>query len=49
VGAPAEVDLALEVEAGVEEVKVIERAPVVSTTSAAVKEVFDADFIDASP
>src|SRR3954449_534599 len=49
VGAPADVDLVLEVESAVEEVKVIERAPVVSTTSATVKEVFDADFVDGLP
>jgi hypothetical protein len=49
VGAPAEMDLVMEVETAVEEVKVIERAPVVSTTSATVKEVFDADFVDALP
>jgi hypothetical protein len=49
VGAPADVDLVMEVESAVEEVKVIERAPVVSTTSATVKEVFDADFVDGLP
>ncbi len=47
--APAEVYLMMEVEGKVEEVKVIQRAPVVSTTSAAVKEVFDADFVDGLP
>src|SRR4051794_7469920 len=49
VGAPAEVDLVMEVETAVEEVKIIERAPIVSTTSATVKEVFDSDFVDALP
>jgi hypothetical protein len=49
VGAPAEIDLVMEVETTVEEVKIIDRAPIVSTTSATVKEVFDADFVDALP
>jgi hypothetical protein len=49
VNAPAEVDVVMEVETAIEEVKIIERAPVVSTTSAAVKEVFDADFVDGLP
>jgi hypothetical protein len=49
VKAPAEVDVLMEVETAVEEVKVIEKAPVISTTSATVKEVFDADFVDGLP
>jgi hypothetical protein len=47
--APAEVNVVMEAESSVEEVKVIEQAPVVSTTSAKVKETFDADFVDAIP
>ena len=49
VNAPADVLLMMEVETAVEQVKVIERAPAVSVTSAAVKEVFDAEFIDGLP
>ena len=49
VNAAAEVTLMMEVETATEEVKVIERAPVVSTKSAAVKEVYDEDFIDQIP
>jgi hypothetical protein len=49
VNAPADVLVMMEVETDVEQVKVIERAPVVSTTSASVKEVFDADFVDGLP
>jgi hypothetical protein len=47
--APAEVNVVMEAESSVEEVKVIEQPPVVSTTSAKVKETFDADFVDAIP
>jgi hypothetical protein len=50
VNAPAEVNVVMEAETTtVEEVKVIEQPPVVSTTSAKVKETFDADFVDAIP
>jgi hypothetical protein len=49
INAPAEVDLVLEVETAVEEVKVVEKAPIVSTTTAVVKEVFDEEFIDNIP
>ena len=49
INAPAEVYLMMEVKGKVEEVKVIQRAPVVSTTSATVKEVIDADFVDGLP
>jgi hypothetical protein len=47
--APAEVTLMMEVETATEEVKVIERAPVVSTKSAVVKEVYDSEFVDQIP
>jgi hypothetical protein len=49
VNAPAEVTLMMEVETATEEVKIIEKAPVVSTKSAAVKEAFDSEFIDQIP
>jgi hypothetical protein len=49
VNAPAEVNVVMEAQAQQEEVKVIERAPVISTTSAKVKETFDANFVDALP
>ncbi|HEY0706992.1 MAG TPA: carboxypeptidase regulatory-like domain-containing protein [Polyangia bacterium] len=49
VNAPTEVNLVLEVQTKTEEVKVIERAPVVSTKSAVVKEVFDEEFLDNIP
>jgi hypothetical protein len=47
---PAEVNLVMEVEsAKVEEIKVVERAPLVSTTAANLKEVYDLDFIENLP
>jgi hypothetical protein len=47
---PAEVNLVMEVEsARVEEIKVVERAPLVSTTAANLKEVYDLDFIESLP
>jgi hypothetical protein len=49
VNAAAEADLIMEVETSVEEVKVVERAPLVSTTTASVKEVFDEEFVDNLP
>jgi hypothetical protein len=47
--APAEVNVLMEAQTREEEVRVIERAPVISTTSAKVKETFDANFVDALP
>jgi hypothetical protein len=47
--AAAEVTLIMEVETATEEVKVIEKAPIVSTTTAVVKEVYDEEFIDNLP
>jgi hypothetical protein len=48
--APAEVNLIMEVEVqGVEEVKVVQKAPVVSTTTANIKEVYDLDFVENLP
>jgi hypothetical protein len=49
VNAPAEVGLLMEVVSGTEEVKIQQAAPIVSTTTAAVKEVFDSEFVDRLP
>jgi Carboxypeptidase regulatory-like domain len=49
VNAPAEVNLMMDVVTGTEEVKVVEKAPIVSTTTATVKETFDSDFVDRLP
>jgi hypothetical protein len=47
--APSEVTLLMEVATATEEVKVIEKAPIVSTTTANVKEQWDEEFIDNLP
>lgn len=47
--AAAEVTLMMEVQQATEEVKVVERAPVISTTSPVVKEVYDEEFVDNLP
>jgi hypothetical protein len=50
ISAAAEVNLIMEVETGgVEEIRVVEKAPTVSTTTANVKEVYDLDFVEALP
>jgi hypothetical protein len=50
INAPTEVNLVMEVASDqVEEVKVVEKAPLISTTSASVKEVYDLDFVDSLP
>jgi hypothetical protein len=50
ISASAEVNIVMEIEtAGVEEVKVVEKAPTVSTTTTNVKEVYDLDFVEALP
>jgi hypothetical protein len=50
INAPAEVTMVMEVATDkVEEVKVVEKAPLVNTTSASVKEVYDLDFVDSLP
>ena len=49
ISAPAEVNLVLEVETAQEEVVVIERAPLVNTKSAAIKETIDLDMIESMP
>jgi hypothetical protein len=48
--AAAELNIVMEVQTvGVEEVKVVERAPTVSTTTTNVKEVYDLDFVESMP
>jgi Carboxypeptidase regulatory-like domain len=50
INAPAEVDFVMEVATGkVEEVQVVERPPLVSTTSSSVKEVYDIDVVACVP
>ena len=49
INAPAEVNLVMEVQTKTEEVKVIERAPVVSTKSAVVRDKYDGEFLDQIP
>jgi hypothetical protein len=50
INAPAEIDVVMEVAAGsVEEVKVVQKAPLVSTTTASIKETYDIDFVDSLP
>jgi hypothetical protein len=46
----AELNVVMEVQTGaVEEVRVVEKAPTVSTTTTNVKEVYDLDFVEAMP
>jgi hypothetical protein len=48
--AAAEVNVVMEVEAaGIEEVKIVEKAPLISTTKANLKETYDLDFVEATP
>jgi hypothetical protein len=50
INAPAEVSLVMEVEAqGVEEVKVVEKAPLISTEKPNLKETYDLDFVESTP
>jgi hypothetical protein len=50
INAPTEANLVMEVKTeGIEEVQVVEKAPLVSTTSASVKEVYDLEFVDSLP
>ncbi len=50
INAPSELNLIMEIASSrVEEVKVVEKAPLISTSTANVKEVFDVDFVDAMP
>jgi hypothetical protein len=47
--APVELNLVMEVETAVEQVTVVQKAPLVSTTKANVREEFDSDFVEALP
>jgi hypothetical protein len=50
INAPVELNLIMEIASTkVEEVKVVEKAPLISTSTANVKEVFDVDFVDSMP
>ena len=49
ISAPVEVNVLMEVETASEEVAIVERAPLVETKSAALKEVIDLDTIQAMP
>jgi hypothetical protein len=49
ISAAAEISVIMEVETTTEEVKVVEKAPIVSTTTANVKEVYDEEFVDGLP
>jgi hypothetical protein len=50
ISAPTEVTIIMEVETkGVEEVKVVEKAPLVVTSKANLKETYDLDFVEATP
>jgi hypothetical protein len=49
IGAPAELSLVMEVMTSVEEVKVVEKSPLVSTTKPNLREEFSNDFVEALP
>ena len=50
ISSAAEVNIVMEVQTtGVEEIKVVEKAPTVSTTKTNVKEVYDLDFVESMP
>jgi hypothetical protein len=49
ISAPVEVNVVMEVETATEEVAVVERAPLVETRAAALKEVLDQDMIQSMP
>jgi hypothetical protein len=49
ISSPADVNLILEVETAAEEVHVVERAPLISTSKAAVMEVFDLEMVESLP
>src|SRR4051812_26644289 len=49
VTAPTSIDVVMEAESGVEEGAVVDRPPVVSTASAALKQVLDEEFVDNLP
>jgi hypothetical protein len=49
VSAPTEVNVVMEVETATEEIAVVERAPVINTRSATIKETIDLDMIESMP
>jgi hypothetical protein len=49
INAPVEVNPVMGVSAGIEEVHVVEKPPLVSTGTANIKEVYEIDFVDALP
>jgi hypothetical protein len=49
ISAPSEVNLIMEVETAAEEIQVVERAPLISTSKANVREVFDLDMVESLP
>ena len=49
ISSPADVNVILEVETAAEEVQVVERAPLISTSKATVMEVFDLDMVEGLP
>jgi hypothetical protein len=49
ISAPSEVNVIMEVETAAEEVQVVERAPLISTTKATVREVFDLEMVESLP
>jgi hypothetical protein len=50
INAPTEINVVMEVASSeIEEVKVVQKAPLISTTTASVKEVYDVDFVDSMP
>src|SRR4029453_11839113 len=42
-------NILMEVQSAIEEVRVVERAPTVSTTTTNVKQVYDLDFVESMP
>jgi len=49
INAPVEITAVMEVRTDVEEVRVVEKPPLVSTTTPNIKEVYDIDFVDSLP
>ncbi len=49
INATIDIDLIMEVETSVEEIKIVEKAPVVNTTRSSIGETFDQDFVNELP
>jgi hypothetical protein len=49
INAPTEINILMEVATKVEEVQIVDKAPLVSTSTANVKEVYDIDMVDSLP